>query len=766
MGLDDSARMSWNNVPIEDEQDIQDFQWRMQFWRAVRERVRAAGIGAGNSLSSAHEPVIIELDGADVIPPATPQVGERWLVLPAAANQPDPRYIYMEEEPPTSPVSNSLYGVLGSNGAWAGHANQLAVWRPGPQEWRFYQSPNRRMYCNRSTNSYYVYNNGELGLVGTALWKNNPNTIATWTGTVWSFEALNGNHDRLRLYKVGESYYHTHGSTSNPIIRPLRATGDNSDPFGPIFGLTILASLPGFYTRPDISDYTGISDSPDYYHHTDFWADVGVPENVRPNEDIFTPNDPPTGFLKYQAFEGARYLVRRDTGAWSGHRNEIATAHFDPPTYPNGPPVNLTWTFETPADGYMVASRITNGTTKYYKYDAATTEWSQISEGVGWYTPYYRTITSLAADGEVGQRARLRLKSQNTSGGAALRWRDLRTDPPAADPIGNSLYGVLPNATGAWEGHDGEIARWDNSGRWFFLTPDPEVAYAFGIVQQNGKVTVYHHKYSKVYFSHNGQWHRWGPGYEYYQHDGNNWVLAEDQASPADVVEHWSVAPSQKDYDYVIGKHLWDQIYEGCRLLHRRATPRTENGYIRSVATVKKSVDVESKISFDDAKAKALAAWNAAEWDSRPEFSGFRVTAYNQIYETAYLGPRWIARLNRTRSKFRALFSAPSAAARQVTVSFYVIADEGPHFTEFSNQGDNVAQLSARLVEQQIDCEKAASYETSSLFGSEDAPANPWHYDDYGGWVAQRQRDWITNDFQGEVFAIEEWNVEGGFEYQ
>jgi hypothetical protein len=795
VGLHDGASVTWENVPITETQDVQDISWRLQFWRAVRERVLAApsydyinALGANyplecirSWLSSPNEPVIETFDGIDSIPPSAPEVGQRWLVHPDAAIQATYTDVRsLQNDPPASPIANNLYAV-GSEptGLWAGHANRLAIWRSGPQEWRFYKPRERRRFRTiTGSYAYYVVRDGKF--IDDA-WRTHANMIATWTGSAWTFESP-VRDSTMRFLRVNDAYWYNSGSTSLPLLRPLRAyTGYPSqnastitswrDPLNPLMLLFTLEELPRFYVRPRES-FLGVAQSPGPYSMRDFWIDMGNPAHAIPDEDLWGLNStyPPTSYAPGYCEDGFRFLVPSYNiagTAWEGHQNEIATAHFDPSPYTGGFGTNLTWTFETPPDGYRVHVRtyqtvdqISQG--NYYEYDAAAGAWTEIHDGVGWYLPYYRTIARLDDPGEAGQRARLIARAG--TGGDYYTWRDVRSSPPE-NPISSVFFGVGPNATGAWAGLEGKIVRW-SSGQWMPSLYNEGLAYVFGARFVAGKIEC-HHKYSKVYIPWKGQLLRYGPGYEYYEHNGTEWVLSEDQNSPPDVVECWSVEPSSDEQltrYYVPGPHLWNQIQTGCKLLHTRAVSATLSEGLRKLGSGRAS-------TVADARADAIAHWNTQSWYT-VSAGGIRGRAINSLRKGSWYNCE--VTLDRVRAKYKALVNSwfsDYGLARTVDVAFYLIA--GDFYAKnptFSPQGDSVEHLSAISIVSLPATAKTDEYTTTDYFGGEDAPCNPWHSDDESGFDAEGGGwDIRANDSTvgtGSVFAIEEWNVPGGFEYQ
>lgn len=155
---------------------------------------------------------------------------------------------------------------------------------------------------------------------------------------------------------------------------------------------------------------------------------------------------------------------------------------------------------------------------------------------------------------------------------------------------------------------------------------------------------------------------------------------------------------------------------------------------------------------------EAIANWNAEEWSNS---SAFIADAHNKVFEPPYT-TRY---LTRYQCMMYARFAEPGMnAGKNVNVGIYAIGDNyrwmyhdpGEEAT-WSNQGDNIANDVSVLVEAFTGVAKSQDYALSNWYGSDTAaPAKPWGVP--GGPDCGYQMK--------AVFAVEEWSVPGGFEYQ
>jgi hypothetical protein len=496
------------------------------------------------------------------------------------------------------------------------------------------------------------------------------------------------------------------------------------------------------YLRPaNMASQTHV---PNGYPRFQFWADLGTPAEAKPTEDLlFSGNWFPPDY--YGTTEGQRYAVTAysATGAWAGHAGDIATAHLAN--------WEVTWAFETPADKYIVAVGGTHWTRK-----ASIPDWVQTIR-IGWTRKRPREIARTTDDGEAGQRARLAGTGHSENDQEPARMYGVAADPPT-DPTPGITYGVQKDATGAWEGHGGDLAVWaaDPPG-WTFTTPTDGRQYLFNTVAHYAYGYAVRLRNCRAWIHQGGQWQGTGDIYEYGE---AGWTRAQDQTAPPDLETTYGQAEAG---DFV-GPWLWNELQAALRLLH---LSRANGSGWGGNSTEKWAGGSGWQSSQDLAHAAALAAWTAKPlWQGQTDFGPWNTPhAYNLGESTsptdyAALGERW------TREQRLEFYGGDPALT--VDVAFYVIG-RPPSWSNalvtFAAHGDPVALTATAWYTMQGQS-NVGPY-TSPQWGQADLfPAPPWADPDAAPPDYQGRRSAQTGYVVTEHFGTKEHTRPGGFTYQ
>jgi hypothetical protein len=263
---------------------------------------------------------------------------------------------------------------------------------------------------------------------------------------------------------------------------------------------------------------------------------------------------------------------------------------------------------------------------------------------------------------------------------------------PPADPTPGITYGVQKDATGAWEGHGGDLALWnaatdEDPARWIFTTPADGTQYLFNTVAHYAYGYAVRLRNCRAWIRQGGQWQGTGDTYEYGE---AGWVRAQDQTAPPDTETTYGQAEAG---DFV-GPWLWNELQAALKLLHLSKSNTSGWG---GNSTEKWAGGSGWQSTQDLAHAAALAAWAAAPlWQGQTDFGAWNTPhAYNLGESTsptdyAALGERW------TREQ-RLEFHGGDPALT-VDIAFYVIGCP-PSWSDalvtFAAHGDPVALAAA-----------------------------------------------------------------------
>ena len=578
-----------------------------------------------------------------------------------------------------------------------------------------------------------------------AEWMNLPATEATdWTA--WEFRAQFGRAYYERAVACGEYQSPTPPTFDTP--QPWDAQDIAATDLGIQSLQKRTEDMIRYFVRGDgLASLEGLSAPPPPYPKSLFWADVGIPPEGRPAEDVchVLTYDPS---LYITPAVGDRYAVQSPaTGGWEGHDGQIAEW--------NG----SGWTFETPADQYAVSNAAaTSRPYFYYRRNAAAGRWDTDPD-FGWTRKHPREIARSTDDGEAGQRARLVGTGTNANPGWS-RFLDVLAAPPetrvAAPPNTYWLgpyYGVQAGATGDWAGHGGQLAAWDAQAQaWTFTTPADGTQYVFNSYKEHdypSRLLAYRN--AAAWIKEGSAWHRCGDIYEY---DPGGWAVAEDQDAPPDLVTEYGLA---EPGDYM-GPWLFNELQAALQHLHLvRAGTSIWGG---EGNTLKEVGNSQWWPTWPEAQDDLLARWAAAA-PPTPYTANWGAAwphAWN-VGESGFAGY-----LSRSCRRQRAEFST-AELAQKVDVGFYVIGDLPNHYTppadsQFAPFGNPVA-LNSATCWQTLPAADWADVYISDLWAAaatNSPPAPPWAADpDTKSEMGYRL---------SQSFIVREHKVPDGFAYQ
>ena len=426
----------------------------------------------------------------------------------------------------------------------------------------------------------------------------------------------------------------------------------------------------------DPSGLVGSPEDPGYYPADAFWTAAGAPAAARPSDCMQAATSPGASGLLIRV--GEKYAVLKTAaGAWAGHDGEIATCTGTGPE---------TWSFNTPADGYLIEqSSYSSGTHKwkgiqYRRRDASATDWP-IATDVGWTRKYPRQIERIGDGGANGQRARLAGVSSNSNDGGT-RYMTVQTAPPTI-PYTNAKYGVQAGATGAWAGQAGKLATW-NGAAWSFAAVGDGTQYCFNATG----TTARRNAYAAIKESAGGaRWHIIG---DLYDHNGAAWSLSGDQASDPDLVTDYGPAA---DGDY-LGPWIFNELRAALDLLTVVVcTNGSDWGGTRTVHVG----DSGWEAAWADAKTGAENDWdgNGTVTTNGLGYSDTGPSAYS-AGEKGGLG--FAGHLYRRHYKQKGEF-AEGDTSLKCDVDFYAVGQ--PFYTgtgnEWGDQGDDIQNGAATL---------------------------------------------------------------------
>ena len=515
------------------------------------------------------------------------------------------------------------------------------------------------------------------------------------------------------------------------------AQGLAENAFGPGGLQSAVEALPSYYVRP--IDYAGLAARPFFVHpvtgqpsfaygRTAFWTDAGTPAGGIPSEDLDHAATAPGGFL---ARDGGRYAVRSPaTGDWAGHAGEIAVAADDGEG-------GWDWDFETPADDTLV---YVAGWNAYFRRDAGAGDWAATTR-YGWTRKFPRSIERITDDGTEGDRARLAGPGSPLNA-ADTRFLGVRSAPPAFAVLG-ATYGVQDGATGAWAGHDGELATW--SGSWSFADPDDGDEYLFHTRREAGGAWHIHRGAAAWVREGGGAWHRCG---DLYDHDGDGWALSGDQASPPDV--QTSTGPAEAG-DYV-GAWLFNELRAALDVL--TVIGRVGGWGSGNDDGLEKQAGVYAQSTWALAKSAAEAAWSAGGDPSEGvAFDPVQVWTMGNWNFDAF-GTRYHSRMEIT--------FYPGDAAKDCTVKFWAIARTyDDEFAAFDGMGDPGVVQNSSWSWYETTAASQAAYSSMWQVARANAQPAPWPPEpdpdpEILGYQVSESETWATKDF----------GIAGGFVYQ
>lgn len=565
----------WPIFPITTAHDWRSLNFMLPFWQAVDERYKAV---IGTALSKSNYPHVDETlagaakyayDADGATPP--PADGDRWAVLPYP-----PAAVALDGEaatPPPSPSNGDNYAVLASaTGDWAGHDGAIATWNAGASVWEF-TTPSYYAEYQLSGGAYRISRpdgaDAPAWLDGTGrIWVGQYGKIAEWDATAgtWSFES--------------PAQYYTVAAGNQVLIKSY-------DPASPGAGVSwgkFSAQYPAMYHRAsgsgiqnileylsqrfvntydyDDDDFQGLNYeyvnqyaySYGEFHQFVFqinrWRELAGLRAA--DEQAFggIRNSPPPTYSFPDDDEGLRWIVGNDaSGDWAGHSGEIATWQ----------PSTSTWTFETPSEGDTIqAGYQCNFGAFGSAYISTSGVWEDYP--VGFTRKFPRRITSLSADGEIGDLARYVSDYPSFYYDEALLGK--AAAPPEAPSVGDK-WAVGAGATGDWAGHSGEIATWQTypTQEWTFADADEDKKY---------RVT-----YGDQYLYYVSDEDEWEPvAASIYEHDGADWLPCRTVAAEPDTITSYGLA---QPGDY-IGVWIFNELKACIDLLDWTVTHEAATG--------------------------------------------------------------------------------------------------------------------------------------------------------------------------------------------